>query len=259
MRFLLNMLILCTFMWTLTACGRSSEAEAAAVADAAQSSDGAVVAPDVPADGAVAAAPANPVPPAAEDAIQGSDSVTVTAQNGADNALPLSTQLAVGTLLLEETELAVDAEQAGALLPLWQEMQTATLGNPTADVTRIATQIQAAMTIEQLDTITSMGLTPEGMQQMMQNGELEFELPGAGAPNGPPNGQPEGLTQGQPGTQPNGRPGGQPGDVDPDALATRQAERVAQGGNAELPGGPNSGLRNNLFVGAVIGLLESKV
>src|SRR3990172_3495827 len=60
----------------------------------------------------------------------GSDSSTLsTSYTG---ALPVVSQLAAGTLSLECSDLAVSAEQAAALLPLWQAYRALSQSDTTA-------------------------------------------------------------------------------------------------------------------------------
>jgi hypothetical protein len=110
------------------------------------------------------------------------------------NALDVSSQLALGTLRLEETENAATPDQATALLPLWQALQ----GGVTvqAEVEAILRQIQGTMTQEQLAAIVAMQLTQDDVRAWMEEQGMEW---GAGP-----------------------RWGGGP-EVSPDARATRQA------------------------------------
>ncbi|MCJ7620673.1 MAG: hypothetical protein MUP64_10705, partial [Anaerolineae bacterium] len=75
---------------------------------------------------------------------------------GAD--MPLSMKLPAGTLMLEDTALAVTPAQAQELLPLWQ-MLRALQGSSTAsqvETQAVLDQIQGAMTPEQLAAIEDM-------------------------------------------------------------------------------------------------------
>jgi len=132
------------------------------------------------------------------------------------DALNASSQLALGTLQLEGAENAVTAEQAAALLPLWQALR----GGVTvqAEVNAVLKQIEGTMSQEQLAAIAAMRLTREGLRTWM-------EEQGPGGPGGfPPamDGTPA------PGQAP-GMGGGQ--DVSPEVRATRQAEF----GGGEVP------------------------
>jgi len=132
------------------------------------------------------------------------------------DALNASSQLALGTLQLEGTENAVTAEQAAALLPLWQALR----GGVTvqAEVNAVLKQIEGTMSQEQLAAIAAMRLTQEGLRTWME--EQGMGRPGGfpGAPGGTPV---PGQTPGAGGWQ----------DLSPEVRATRQAEF----GSGEVP------------------------
>ncbi|MDO9300587.1 MAG: hypothetical protein Q7T89_04350 [Anaerolineales bacterium] len=83
-----------------------------------------------------------------------------------EGALAVRNQLALGTLELSQTELAISAEQAQTLLPLWQALRSTQQsgGTAQAEVSALLTQIEAAMTPEQLQAIASMKLLQTDMQ-----------------------------------------------------------------------------------------------
>jgi hypothetical protein len=84
-----------------------------------------------------------------------------------EGALPVRNQLALGTLELSQTDLAISAEQAQTLLPLWQALRSTQQagGTAQAEVSALLTQIEAAMKPEQLKSIASMKLTFTNMQE----------------------------------------------------------------------------------------------
>ena len=174
--------------------------------------------------------------------------------------LELSTQLALGTLKLEGTDLAVTSDQAAELLRLWQVFDSLS-GSDTAapeEVTAVVEQIQETMTPEQIQAIEKMALTNQDIFASMQelgltnapqvNAEGTPQagggFRGGGFPDGgPPDGGPAGGGQG----------GGFGGEgLNQEQIATAQARR-AEGGGA--------GFGNRMMtplVEAVIKLLESK-
>lgn len=83
-----------------------------------------------------------------------------------DGALAVRNQLALGTLELNQTELAVSAEQAQTLLPLWQALRSTQQagGTAQAEVSALLTQIESSMMPEQLKTIAAMKLLQSDMQ-----------------------------------------------------------------------------------------------
>lgn len=83
-----------------------------------------------------------------------------------EGALAVRNQLALGTLELNQGDLAISAEQAQTLLPLWQALRSTQQagGTAQAEVSALLTQIESSMTSEQLQAIAAMKLTQPAMQ-----------------------------------------------------------------------------------------------
>lgn len=110
-----------------------------------------------------------------------------------DGALPAGSQLALGTLRLEETDHAVTPAQARVLLPLWQAIQSGVAQN-SAEMNAIFRQIEKAMTPQQLAAIAAMQLTMQDVTDYAQANGLMMGSPsramGRGqAGTGPQSGQ----------------------------------------------------------------------
>jgi uncharacterized protein YceK len=205
-----------------------------------------------PGAGGPAQDPNNPAPP-----------------NGAQPALPLSVQLALGTLKLEGTTRAVTAEQAAKLLPLWQEAFTMSQSSEvkTADLELIFTQIQAVMTSEQMATIQSMEVGREEIAALAKT--LGIELPAMNMPALTSAQQATMQASGQNGPPPGaGGPGG--GKTAPQGTPPAGGNQAPQGtppaGGAQPPAGngnpPPAGGRGELekvFFQAVIDLLTERL
>ena len=152
-------------------------------------------------------------------------------------ALPASTQLIIGLLKLEETDLAIDEALAAKTLPLWQAYQALSNSDTTAEaeLQAVVNQLQDAMSPEQLQAIATLQLTAESAQQMMQEQGISFGRGGnrEGGEMVPGGGGSDvaGLRPGGGGGQ-GGLPGGGPSELDPEARATAIAERF---------GGENAG------------------
>lgn len=191
-----------------------------------------------------------------------------------NDALPVQSQLAVGTLQLEETDLAVDEAAAAELLPLWRALQSLSNSDTTAEMelTAVLNQIQNTMQPEQVKAITDMRLTEESLTALIETGELTLGRGGFGNEDGGSSGEgpfAEGMPGGGPGGMPlgggmaDGGTGGGPGggmgagmgagqgqaDLSEDDLATRQAARES---------GDFSGFQNQALTMVVIRLLEEK-
>jgi hypothetical protein len=181
------------------------------------------------------------------------------------DALPISAQLGIGTLLLEDSENAVDPAQAAELLPLWKAARSLSASETVAEgeLQAVFNQIEDTMTPEQISTIAGLQLTGEEMAQLMEDLGLSFGFGGQGLGNLTPEQQataqaarasgegfPGGgfLGGGIPG---GGNPGGQGfggGNLTPEQQATMEARRAERG---------NFGTRFALvFVDPLIELLE---
>lgn len=151
------------------------------------------------------------------------------------DALPIQTQLTLGILKLEETDLAVDTEQATELLTLWQAIRSLSSSDITAEgeIEAIVNQILDTMSSEQLEAIAAMELTQESILELTQ--ELGIARGGDWTGEGDPRSSaPDGMV---PGSGPGGGLGGNMGggrfsegegnlDLDPEQIATLQAERA---------------------------------
>ncbi len=181
-----------------------------------------------------------------------------------DDALPVQSQLAVGTLQLEDTDLAVDETLAADLLPLWRALQSLGSSETTAEaeITAVLNQIQNTMQPEQINAIADMKLTQASMTALIEDGTLAFGRGGFGGNNSadsassggfaPPGGIPGGGFGGGPGGGiPGGGFGGGQGqaNLSEDDIATRQAARES-GGSGDF--------QDRALTGAVIRLLETK-
>ena len=126
--------------------------------------------------------------------------------------IPVETAMMLGVVMLEETDAAVDADQASQLLPLWKALRS--LGKSEtaaqAELDAVFAQIEETMTIEQISTIAAMELT-------MQDTARVAEILGVELSNF----------------------GGRSGEITPEMQATREAARES----GEFPGGgPGGGM-----------------
>lgn len=209
--------------------------------------------------GLVACSPAATATTSAPSSTEGAASVAANGTPGPGGFQQSPTmQLLLGTFALEATDNAVTAEQAQAMLPLWQALLALSTSDTTApeELTAVETQLRAAYTSGQITAIEA--LTPENLQQVMADQGLNF---GRGAPDGtPPAGGDGGGFPGggpPPGGFPEGGPGGggaggfDPGNLSPEQQATFEA-RGANGGFGGRGGVPTPLLE------AVIELLTTR-
>jgi len=189
------------------------------------------------------------------------DAEEAALSTGFNDALSMDGQLAIGTVQLDDTELAVDGEQAAGLLTLWQAYQSLSSSDTTAEVelNAVLKQIQKMMTVDQIAAIADMQLTNEALTKLTEEGEVTFGRGGSGSLRGSGEEGQEGGFAGAiegriPGQGPGGGglPGGGPGgsgSLSEDDIATRQAQ-FAEGGFGDFQG--------RLLTNVVIRLLQDK-
>lgn len=171
-----------------------------------------------------------------------------------EDSIGVQLQLSAGTFLLEETDLAVDAEQATELLPLWQVLNSLNTSGTAAseEVTALVLQIQETMSAEQIDAIAAMQLTREDMSVVIEEYDLMSTMgDGTTAPDGATPGM--GGGSGVPGAGGGAGNRGNDTGMTPDQIATAQAERKA---------GTDGNVVNSRLAGAMaeglIALLQNK-
>ena len=89
---------------------------------------------------------------------------------GSPRTLTPEAKLAIGTIKIDNTKLAVDSAEAGKLLPLWQllnQLNSSTSAAPQ-EITAVVNQIQSTMTPEQTSAISSMQITSADMFALFQ-------------------------------------------------------------------------------------------
>jgi len=179
-----------------------------------------------------------------------------------------STNLMMATFQLENTDHAISAEQAEELLPLWKVYQNLVNSDTAAEAEREAliNQIAGVMSEEQMAYLDFNEIDPQETMVLMQ--ELGIEMQGAmGMGNRPgADGEGEDFTDAQreemqamretmgggEGGPGGGMMGGQ--NMDPEQLATMQAERAAEGGGVR-----GGGQMDEFLLPALIELLEAKL
>ncbi|MEA3336512.1 MAG: hypothetical protein U9R25_11420 [Chloroflexota bacterium] len=146
------------------------------------------------------------------------------------DALPVSLQLALGSVELGDGDLAIDESVAGEILPLWQAYQGLSTSDSAAkaELSAVLNQIQDTMGPEQIEAIVAMALTSEDVTAFTEERGGAFGRGGFGGGEGAEGGLPGGGPGG--GGLPGGRPGG--GDFfgqSPEARQTAIAERFGSG------------------------------
>ncbi len=85
--------------------------------------------------------------------------------------LPLAESLVIGSFKLQGTGNAINATQAGALVPLWQAYAQLTSSNTAAqaEIDAVVAQVQQTLTPAQMQAITAMKLTRRDMYTEMSS------------------------------------------------------------------------------------------
>lgn len=187
----------------------------------------------------------------------------------ADNALSEEMQLVVGTMMLEGTDLEVNASLAEALLPYWK-LYLNMLGSDTASPEELAALISGIkdeMSPERINYISDLQLTQEDMfTAMSEFGVMDNMGPGLNAADDEnrPDLQEGGMGPGGGGMGPGG--GGGPGaggepPADGEGMLDPQGRQSSEDGGTDFrgPGGMGAGQNLEPFINALIGLLEGKL
>lgn len=95
---------------------------------------------------------------------------TDTLNSNVSSDLPLASQLALGTLKLDDTTFPIDQTQVTELLTLWKALRSLIISDTAAsqEIEALVNQIQNALTSEQLDIIIAMQLTNEDLSAFLQ-------------------------------------------------------------------------------------------
>ncbi len=247
----LLILSLLALVLSLAACGGGEEAAGSAADNSAETG------------AAVGSAAADKTGPGTAAAAETEAGAVLTEDY--DGALTVMAQLALGTVQLDDTDLAVDEAQAAELLPLWQALQSLSTSDTTADIElqAVVKQVNKSMTAEQIAAIAGMKLSEDKVAALLESGDLGFG--GFGRGSGADDGSGGGFRGGGPGGFPGGEflgggPGGRGGpggfggpgggNLSEEDLATRRAQ-FTEGGTAMF--------QDRMLTGMVVRLLQDKM
>ena len=181
-----------------------------------------------------------------------------TPNDGPQFTMSPEMNLMLGTVKLDETEFAVDAEQASQVLPLWKALRSLSEDDTTAqaEIEALITQIGETMTPEQTSAIDDMNLTMQDMGSVMETLGIEGNFGGSGQISEEMRATMEAARESGDfpggGQGPGGGFGGFGGaEMDPEARATAIAERGGMRGTG-------FGINTTLLDG-IIEFLEAKV
>ena len=110
-------------------------------------------------------------------------SVPSTLTEDYEDAASLRNQMALGILRLQGTAQALDADQAGTLLPLWQTLKALAASSTAApeEIEALQEQIAASLTGDQVAAIAALRLTNADLQAyFVEIGVAEVRTPEPG-------------------------------------------------------------------------------
>ena len=149
----------------------------------------------------------------------------------AEDALSVEMQLVVGSLILGESDQAVNSELASSLVPYWKMYISLAESDSAAveEMDGVVSEIQALMTDDQVGYIAGLQLTQESMKILLDDSgimdQLSLESMGTGDGTGE---RPEGMVPGS-GAGAGAGAGMDSEGMDPELIATMQAEREEEG------------------------------
>jgi hypothetical protein len=174
--------------------------------------------------------------------------------------LTLTSKTGLGILELEGQTLAVDADQAKTLLPLWQALQTLSSDSNTTpdEIASLNDQIEESLTAEQLAAIGEMSWNEDDLSALVQ----EYS-PSSGQSASSDASETDNVSSSS-GAAMGGMPGGAPmeGGDDMMAIGATGATTSAASSHTTITGQEDresAGGLNLVFAPAVIELLQSKI
>ena len=149
----------------------------------------------------------------------------------AEDALSVEMQLVVGSLILDESDQPINAELASNLVPYWKMYLSLAESDTAApeEMDAVISEIQGMMTQDQVGYIAGLQLTQDSMMTLLDDSgiteQLSLESMGTGDGTGE---RPEGMVPGS-GAGGGAGAGADVEGMDPELIATMQAEREAEG------------------------------
>jgi hypothetical protein len=166
-------------------------------------------------------------------------------------------QLLVGTIKLESTSLAVSADQARDLLPLWETLQSMASSGTAAsqEVDAVVSQIESTMSPAQISRITAMNLTRQDLMAAATDTGTSLTISGSSSTTEASSVQPQAGA----GTPAGGNP---PADMGAGMPASMGAQSAGQTGSTETASSQSTATTSQLstaLINTVVQLLQKKI
>ncbi len=169
-------------------------------------------------------------------------------------------QVGMGILMMEGTDLAVSADQAKSLLPLWKAVKSLSNDSsiPDAEITAIYRQMQESLSAEQIQAIQSLKWSNADLNTLVERYDIQMTSTGTTGKSSASQSQSgQNAGAGMPaGGGPGGDPGGGIGLGGDMGGGAPQIQSVAYSGAAS---GTGSGDMNMILADAIISVLQKHV
>jgi hypothetical protein len=176
--------------------------------------------------------------------------------------LTVPEKLAIGTLMLENTQQKVSSAEAAELLPLWKAAKSLSSSNTvsTQEMEALYSQIKSTMTADQIKTINSMTYTSADVDKLLSDlgmgiASAPQSTSGTSSVSSGTTGSSQGAPAGGPGMPPDaaGMPMAGVGG-EPSSSSGSSQQIVGASGNSSLK------IENvNIYIDPLINILKSKV
>jgi len=179
-------------------------------------------------------------------------------QSTSATGLSLEGRLLLGTLKLEDTDLAVTSTQAAELLPLWEALLSLTNSSIAAslEVDAVINQIKSTMSPEQIASITAMNLTQDDLVAAQAQVSDTSNASNSASTASSTSVQPQAIDGA-------GAPaGGVPGGGNPPALVGAGSGSLTQASTTRTVTSQSTGTSNQIppaLISSLIDLLQKKI
>jgi cobalamin biosynthesis Mg chelatase CobN len=177
-------------------------------------------------------------------------SSTSQSQQITPSSLTLQNKLGLGILKLEGTSLAVTADQANTLLPLWKAVKSLSSSNLTsaAEMTALYQQIEDSLTSDQVQSIKKLSLTQSELNNLIQQNTVTSTSSSSSSSS---------SAQSQDGGP--GMDGGMPGGGDIAAITGQTSSTTVQKTSTVKTAASSVNQLNVVFANSVVTLLQKRI
>jgi hypothetical protein len=182
-------------------------------------------------------------------------SSTSTGQQVTSSSLTLQNKLGLGILKLEGTSLAVTADQANTLLPLWKAVKSLSSSSLTSatEMTALYQQIEESLSASQVQAIQKLSLTQAQLNTMIQQSSVTRTSSSSSSSSASSSAQ---FQDGGPGMDLGGAPGGS---SDIAAITGQTSSTTVQTSHTIVNSASSVSQLNVVFANSVVTLLQKRI